>query len=293
MSTSESDPYAARKKITFEQAEGIEPLPSQLRPKEISAELRALLWERAYTHLKDHSYDGMDGREFVDPWEGIFYKLHVVREHRMVDDFENDFYELIKKTKNWFQHGNYHELLGWIQFVLRAGAPPKFAHGIQLALSAGRAAYRIVDNNTIVPIGSDSERKAIERAFADVAASEFHGARKHLQNAAQELTAGHNANSIRESIHAVESVVRALEPKGDFAKALARLEAKTNIHSALKAGFSSIYGFTSDEKGIRHPLLDKDAAQVDEADAMFMLGACAAFVSYLINKARTTGLLGR
>ena len=27
----------------------------------------------------------------------------------------------------------------------------------------------------------------------------------------------------------------------------------------------------------------------DEADALFMIGACAAFVSYLLNKARTNG----
>jgi hypothetical protein len=37
---------------------------------------------------------------------------------------------------------------------------------------------------------------------------------------------------VRESIHAVESVVRVLELDGDFSKALARLEAKTNIHGA-------------------------------------------------------------
>lgn len=81
-----------------------------------------------------------------------------------------------------------------------------------------------------------------------------------------------------------------LEPKGDFGKALSKLEAKTGIHGAPKSGFSSIYGFTSDEQGIRHPLLEKGDANVDEVDALFMLGACAAFVSYLINKARAAKL---
>jgi hypothetical protein len=60
---------------------------------------------------------------------------------------------------------------------------------------------------------------------------------------------------------------------------------------ARDGGFGSLYGFTSDEDGIRHPLLDSVAAQVDETDALFMIGACAAFVSYLINKASTAGLL--
>jgi hypothetical protein len=33
------------------------------------------------------------------------------------------------------------------------------------------------------------------------------------------------------------------------------------------------------------------APDVDESDALFMIGACSAFVSYLINKSRTVGLL--
>ncbi len=53
----------------------------------------------------------------------------------------------------------------------------------------------------------------------------------------------------------------------------------------------SIYGYTSHEKDIRHPLLDDGHAKVDEADPLLMIGACAAFVSYLIHKARIVGLV--
>jgi hypothetical protein len=58
----------------------------------------------------------------------------------------------------------------------------------------------------------------------------------------------------------------------------------------MKAGFGSLYGYTSDEQGIRHALLEP-SSNVDDADALFMIGACAAFVSYLISKARSAGLL--
>jgi hypothetical protein len=67
--------------------------------------------------------------------------------------------------------------------------------------------------------------------------SKLHGAREHLAKAASELSAGHFAGSVRESINAVESVVRVLEPDGDFGKALSKLEKKVNIHGGLKAGF--------------------------------------------------------
>jgi hypothetical protein len=37
---------------------------------------------------------------------------------------------------------------------------------------------------------------------------------------------------------------------------------------------------------------EKGAPDVDEADALFMIGACSAFVSYLISKARLVGPVG-
>jgi hypothetical protein len=40
------------------------------------------------------------------------------------------------------------------------------------------------------------------------------------------------------------------------------------------------------EKGVRHALEAGEPA-VDETDALFMIGAGAAFVSYMISKART------
>ena len=45
------DPYADRKALTFEQAEGIVPLPTQLLPKEVSQELSALLWAVVHANL--------------------------------------------------------------------------------------------------------------------------------------------------------------------------------------------------------------------------------------------------
>lgn len=49
------DPYAERKKLTFAQAEGMAPLPSQLAPKVLSQELRAYLWHIIYFSLSRQS----------------------------------------------------------------------------------------------------------------------------------------------------------------------------------------------------------------------------------------------
>jgi hypothetical protein len=216
--------------------------------------------------------------------------MYSYRYHRMT--FTNHADPLIAEVQAIFADGDYVAIFGWLQWVLRKrDRPYLFSEKIDNALRFGRAAYRVLDGRTIVPIGSEAELETTKQAFVDLAAIEFHGARAHLHEAATKLTAGHNADSIRESIHAVESVVRVLEPKGDFAKALSKLDAKIAIHEAMKIGFIKLYGFTSDEQGIRHPLLESSAANVDESDALFMFGACAAFVSYLINKARSAGLV--
>ena len=55
-----------------------------------------------------------------------------------------------------------------------------------------------------------------------------------------------------------------------------------HIHSAMEKAFSSLYGYTSDENGIRHGGIDFKNAPAE--DAKFMLVACSAFINYLIEK---------
>jgi hypothetical protein len=289
------DQYAERKRLTFAQAEGVEPLATQLETKQLSKELRALLWAVIYGSMDQCR--GRDGTRPVitDPWRNLLLERHVFVDHEMADEFNDSFVFHRDRLKTIFANGDHVQVLGFAQWLLRnPKTPPPVFVSIPVALKQARAAYVVVGRNTIVPIASDQERQAIDKAFADVATTEFGGARSHLRNAATELTAGRYPESVRESIHAVESVARVLDPSANtLDPALATLARSQTIHPALRAGFGRLYGFTNDEEGIRHPLLDEPVAAVDEADALYMLGSCASFASYLINKARQNGLLDK
>jgi len=291
--TTGGDPLAERKKQTFAQAEGLGLRPSQLARGQISQQFRAILWSKLSGIFERHrDFSGYGGVYLDEPWRTILRDAHVHHHHRL-DEFPDHYDKDVAGVKNIVANGSWSEVLGWLEFVLKHRFCPRdFPGQLDGIMANSHLAYRVFDGVVICPIGSEPERKAIDQAFADVRASKLHGAREHLVKAASELSAGHFAGSVRESIHAVESVVSVLEPDGDFGKALSKLEKKANIHGGLKAGFKSIYGFTSDENGIRHPLLELPEAKVDETDALFMIGACAAFVSYLINKARSADLLG-
>lgn len=282
-----------RKSLTFEQAEGAAPLPQQLKLKELSHGLRASLWHVINQSLEKNRRSGYDSSWVEGRWASILQDMHALRYHLPSDEFDDGFYDHQQDIKALILSRSYIEVFGWLQWVLRhPDCPKELIVAIARTLERERAAYRVIDSDTICPIGSEAELATIKRAFFDLGTTEFHGARTHLSNAAAELSQGHFADSVRESIHAVESVARTLEPTGELGKALAKLEASVKLHGGMKAGFSALYGYTSDSGGIRHALLSGDVApQVDEADALFMIGACAAFVSYLINKARAAGLV--
>lgn len=292
-----NDDYESRRGLTFAQAEGAEELPRQLELGEVSKALRAKLLRVLLDSLetsKGYSSAGGVYPWVKDPW------LPVLRDHFVdfldgfVDEFPTKFQPHADAISKMVRDSNYVGLFGSLQFFLQH---PRCPHGlnrsIESVLRLSRAAYRVVDGGLIVPIASEEEAKTFATALQALERQGADGARQHLVLAASKLTEGDWAGSVRESIHAVEAVARRLAPsEKTLGPALDRLARDGHVHQALRAGMTKLYGYTSSEPGIRHPLLDQGEAQVDEIDAMYMLGACAAFVTYLSRRAEATGLIG-
>jgi hypothetical protein len=280
-----------RTKVTFEQAEGVEPLPTQLKPKELTQALRAGLWAVLHEHLErakqHHDYAKSTLR---DPWRQILLDMHVWRLHLPADEFTASAQHNIDALKKVIMRGSYIEVFGLLEWLLRRQlCPRRLSEQIRAVLKVCRAGYRLTpDGKTIMPIASEEEAAVAARAFSALNTAKYGAARQHLVAAAEGLTAGDSAGAVRESIHAVESVARLITGQNSMKDALRVLESRWKIHPALKDAFSKLYGYTSDEQGIRHPLIDDPNASVDEWDALFMFGACAAFITYLVQKADLT-----
>lgn len=279
------DPNAHRKRVSFAEAEGVRGPPRQLKLREISRELRAKIWSVLFDSLRSSSIRDFDRTRISGEWLNVLFHMHVNIEFKAADEFPNELRYHADRIKQLIWNGNYVDVFDFIEMVLRNYRTNWIlSRDVGNALESSRAAYRIVDRDTIVPITSETDLQTFERAVTDLSSSEFNGARTHLKQAASKLSSGNFADSVRESIHAVESLARSLAPSNKLSDSLAILERNFSIHAGLKSGFNAIYGYTSNQQGIRHPLLDEDAANVDEADALFMLGACSAFISYLILK---------
>jgi hypothetical protein len=148
------------------------------------------------------------------------------------------------------------------------------------------SAWRIVGKR-VTRLTSPQEIKAIEAA--QLLAGKYEPVATHISTALKHLSDRRSPdyrNSIKEAISAVESICRIItnDPKTTLGDALKKLEKSgVKLHPSLKIAFDKLYGYTSDQGGIRHSLLDQPS--IDFEDAKFMLVSCSAFVNLL--KARS------
>lgn len=277
-----------RRNLTFRQAEGLEPLPERLKLKQLSRGLRAALFSACFTSIQKSS-DEMYREYLEPPWKQISYDIHVDYLAKPADEWQSYTKIIVQFAKEIILKRDYADVFDFLQYILRHSDTPRpFKHVIARALETHRAAYSVILDGgppTIMPTASEEEAETLQQAFADLRSVEYAGAREHLRKAGEELNSGRYAESVRESIHAVESVARAITglPKPVLPDAMKKIVERHEIHPALYQGLDKLYGWTSDEKGVRHAL-NSEAAKVDIPEAQFMLGACAAFVSYLIGK---------
>ncbi len=284
-----------RSEVTFSQAEGIEPLPQQLNLRELSPLARSVIWKLVNDEIRSDSTRPQlsSPSKVVHYWGAILRDYHVYHECKPVDEYNNHLQHVLSHIKKIIFQQDYNVVFDFLQFVLRhPNKPQEFGIGVATSLRTGRCASRLSDDQkTILPAASEEEGDAISGALKELGTEGLSGAKQHLLQAGEFLTAGENSQSIHESIQAIESVARLLAPDQPrtFRSALKALEDKHQMHPALKDGFNRIYGYSSDERGIRHPMLD-ELSKVGEEEAVFMLGACASLITYMIKKARKAGI---
>ena len=279
-----------RRRLSFSQANGYEELPQPLALEEISDDARRKLWDL----LWDSAWYESRGTPVLDSaWIDLFKSSHREFLELPADEYKPDPLTLRNRYKSiilWNLPLNRLFDL-WQVFLRHDSCPWSFIEGTVDIFKECRLAYVVdtFDPPTILPAATPQEGEALQYALRQLREENYSGAETHLREAGIQINGGEWAESVRESIHAVESVARVLDPRdaNTLDSALKSLEKQIRIHPALKDAFSKLYGYTADEKGIRHSLLEDDTSPVDRDEAMFMLGACASFVTYLLGKSRS------
>ncbi len=280
-----------KKNLTFSQRIGKKPIKTKLQIDSMDDDLRNSLLNIFYLrfihliNIKRNNRKDYYLIQFSRKIWSDFFKTPI-------DNLTNDVSPIYRGIREWFLKCEWHEVYSFIQFIANLEFPffsDEYKKECNIILERECSGYRFV-GNLITPITNESEINEIEEAIDRSKEFKLTGVTKHIEDSLSKLSDRKNPdyrNSIKESISAVESICKIIsgDDKATLGNALKSIEkkGKITIHKALKDGFEKIYGYTSDEEGIRHAMLDE--AKIYFEDAKYMLVSCSAFINYLIEKA--------
>lgn len=289
--------------LTFSQREGLAPLPEAMELESIPERFRQLIWlsiDESINRIAHRNRGILRYNHHVGQFAGMrgilwTYKFNILLEPH--DTISNSSAEQDRKfLRGLVLDSNWHNVLTLCEHTIRSShCSDELQNSILRAFDESPIAYFVENMGevpTVIPRISCEVGEAVRRAIDRLNANGMDGATTHFRQVSEHINAGQFADSIADSIHAVESVACKIDPKSHktLGPALDSLE-KAGVlkHPALKDAFKKLYGYASDEEGVRHALVFQNAADVGLNEAIFMFGACASFAAYLTEKYRQVG----
>ena len=280
--------------MLFSQRKKYKPIRDIIQKEDMDKDLRHGLWNALHMciweHEKDHYSTSFSSSYlhplFINYWHNFFkYPL---------DNLPHFYREALKIAREYFFKCKWYEVYDFIEFTAQYAPTELIKSYINICnriLEKEQSAYRFLGNQ-LTDLTAEEEIESIEHAIKST--SKFSGISTHLKTAVGFLSDRKNPNfrnSIKESISAVESLSRIItnNPKATLGAALNKIEEKNAIHPALKKALSSLYGYTNDDGGIRHAMLDE--SNISHNDAKFMLVSCSAFINYMLGKLNEEGII--
>jgi len=282
--------------VSFSERYGYKPVREIIQIESVDEPLKNGLWSLLKIHCWDHirysqgMYGGYYLRENKEH-KFLCEKLWFNYFKKPLDKLDNDWANVLEQLRSYFFDCMWYEIYDFMEFVAnnyrRYQFKDRFIAGCNVLLEKEMSAYRFVDD-VITRITEQHEVEEIEQALTNASGPVSTHLRRSLELLSDRETPDYR-NSIKESISAVESFVlsQVESEKGTLGQLLKKLEEQIGLHPALKTAFSNLYGYTSDEGGIRHAMTDLDST--DFNDAKFMLVVCSAFINFVEGKAQKNG----
>lgn len=266
---------------SFSQRKGLKITPEAIQIDGMSGELRNSLWNAldiAIWSTEDFLYSRYGPPEIDSLARSLWFGYFKDPIDTMPDQRSNR----LATIRYYFFESQWYEVYDLLEFIVQhyEQSRPRLPELLNHVLERELAGYRFV-GLVLTDITGAEELEILQQTLSD---TDLSGVAAHLQRALELYADRENPdyrNSIKESISAVEAMARivAATPKATLGDALKTIEKRGALHSALKEGFLKLYGYTSDEGGIRHAMLEEP--NLTAADARYFLLSCTSFSNYL------------
>lgn len=267
---------------------GITSPPKEFQLNSMSKELRNSLWNVIVNYVPVNYQTNSFGK-LLKYLCVVFLKIPLTQ----LPYYEEDCRRYLEEV---FMALEWYEVYNMMEYIIKYKDDDKkaiFITAVNLTLRNEFSGYTLL-NDEFIPITNQEEINSLIEAQTIPATKGLQNICEHITKASSLLSKKPNPdylNSIKESISAVEGACKILtgSKSGGITSTLTILSKKSKIHPSLRDGYIKIYGYTSDEGGIRHPMLNDSNVGFEEAK--YMLVSCSAFVNYIIDKAALQKLI--
>lgn len=268
----------------FSQRKGIHPIMKPFQTASLDEETRNQIWSILYLMIfkkyhPEYPYSQIDANaKRVESFLRAIWTWYL----KYPADSLEDPTICIHTIKGIIFDGVYFEVLDLIEWIIKNYVDSdvdKIKDAINHLLQRESCGFRIV-NEEIVEITSEEEIKEIEKASETISPYSTH-LKRALELLADKKSPDYR-NSAKESISAVEAICREVcrNDKATLGDALKKLRSEIAVNPVFQSAMSKLYGFVSDDGGIRHSLLESSSV-INYSDAKYFLVSCSAFVNYI------------
>lgn len=273
--------------MTFSKRMKLKFFDDEIQINEINSSLKIKLWNSFYASFCE---GGENVVELV--LDNIILDYLSFFQNYVRDEFSKYTHENLNRLRKWFlDESEWFEVYDFVEFVASLREPiyteenkyikskkSLFVSLCNVVLRSEASGYRLLDGK-VIPITDENEISEILEATSY--SDEWSVCSKHIKQAAKRAFDRKEPdfhNSIKEAISAVESACAIItgDEKATLGQAIKKIP---GLHSSLSEGISKLYGYASNEGGIRHG--SKSIAQVTFDEAKFMLIICSSIVNFL------------
>ena len=197
--------------LTFSLREGYVELPLPLQIEELPSAARVAIWNALYAQMRG-------SRRWVgtiicidDPWETILRDLYLYHDNMRLDKWLPTFDHITTWMQERLEGHRFNQVFDVVEFLMQHDCcPPQFITDLSGVFSRFQLAYTIRPGPQpmILPATTVEEGNELSRNLTELQDAGLDGCETHLRNASKYINEGRWADSVRESIHAVESVAK-------------------------------------------------------------------------------------
>jgi len=279
------------RKKSFSERYGYKKVDDSLVWKEVPEESRIRLWNLLYQTLFK-IIDEQTKNFILNIWDRFFKKeippldlplnVPAFETIKQISGYPNS-RKLLLVIKKEYYNIKWFEVFDFLEFLCEyypdKDVINRLIPFLNKVLEEEKSAYRIIDG-IVSPLIDKEEIKEIEKALNPP--DRFAPVKEHIKNSLKHLSDKKEPDyedSIRESIHAVESLAKIITGKDKSLSGL--IQSLKDIPFNLREGFKELYNWSS--KNLRHGKSGKELPTGFE-EAIYMMVTCSAFVNYVIAK---------